>query len=47
MSGYNGSSFTDHRLAYHHIKENLNKYSLLIINDKMPKINALLLRPNY
>ena len=43
MSGYNVSSFTDPRLAYKHIKENLNKYSLLIINDKMPKINALFL----
>ena len=43
MSGYNVSSFTDSRLAYQHIKENLNKYSLLIINDKMPKINALFL----
>ena len=43
MSGYDVSSFTDPRLAYQHIKENLNKYSLLIINDKMPKINALLL----
>lgn len=43
MSGYNVSSFTDPRLAYQHIKENSNKYSLLIINDKMPKINALFL----
>jgi DNA-binding NtrC family response regulator len=43
MSGYNVSSFTDPRFAYQHIKENSKKYSLLIINDKMPKINALLL----
>ena len=43
MSGYNVSSFTDPRLAYQYIKENSNKYSLLIINDKMPKINALFL----
>ena len=43
MSGYNVSSFTDPRLAYQHIKENSNEYSLLIINDKMPKINVLLL----
>jgi len=42
MSGYNASSFTDPRLAYQYIKENSNKYSLLIINDKCPK-NALLL----
>ena len=43
MSGYDVSSFTDPCLAYQHIKENSNKYSFLIINDKMPKINALLL----
>ena len=43
MSGYNVSSFTDPRLAYQQIKENSNEYSLLIINDKMPKINALFL----
>ena len=44
MSGYhNVSSFTDARLAYQHIKSNSTEYSLLIINDKMPKINALLL----
>jgi two-component system C4-dicarboxylate transport response regulator DctD len=43
MSGYNISSFTDPRLAYQHIKQHSAEYSLLIINDKMPKINALLL----
>jgi DNA-binding NtrC family response regulator len=43
MSGYIVSSFTDARLAYQHIKEKSTEYSLLIINDKMPKINALLL----
>ena len=43
MSGYNVSSFTDPCLAYQQIKENSNEYSLLIINDKMPKINALFL----
>ena len=43
MSGYNVSSFTDARLAYQHIKANSTEYSLIIINDKMPKINALLL----
>ena len=43
MSGYNVSSFTDPRLAYQHIKANSTEYSLIIINDKMPKINALLL----
>ncbi len=43
MSGYNVSSFSDPNLAYQQIKENSNEYSLLIINDKMPKINALFL----
>ena len=43
MSGYNVSSFTDARVAYQHIKANSTEYSLIIINDKMPKINALLL----
>ena len=43
MSGYNVSSFNDPSLAYQQIKENPNKYSLLIINDKIPKINALYL----
>ena len=43
MSGYNVSSFTDPSLAYQQIKENSTEYSLLIINDKMPKINALFL----
>ena len=46
MSGYNVSSFSDPNLAYQQIKENSNEYSLLIINDKMPKINALFLIPN-
>ena len=43
MSGYNVSSFSDPSLAYQQIKQNSNEYSLLIINDKMPKINALFL----
>ena len=43
MSGYNVSSFSDPNLAYQQIKENSTEYSLLIINDKMPKINALFL----
>ena len=41
MSGYNVSSFTDPLLAYDHVKENPNKYSLLIIDDKMPNISGL------
>ena len=28
-------------LAYEHIKENTDKYSLLIIDDKMPDVNGL------
>ena len=44
MSGYyNVSSFTDPLLAYQHIKENPDKYSLLIIDDKMPNVNGLFL----
>jgi DNA-binding NtrC family response regulator len=44
MSGYdNVSSFTDPLLAYEHIKKNPNKYSLLIIDDKMPNVNGLFL----
>ena len=42
MSGYdNVSSFTDPLLAYEHIQENSDKYSLLIIDDKMPNVNGL------
>ena len=42
MSGYyDVSSFTDPLLAYEHIQENPNKYSLLIIDDKMPNISRL------
>jgi DNA-binding NtrC family response regulator len=31
MSGYQVHSFTDPLLAYEHIKENPNKYSLLVV----------------
>ena len=43
MSGYDDvSSFTDPVVAYEHIKENPNKYSLVIIDDdKMPGMNGL------
>ena len=41
MSGYDVSSFTDPLLAYEHIQENPNKYSLLIIDDKMSNISGL------
>jgi DNA-binding NtrC family response regulator len=44
MNGYhNVSTFTDPLLAYQHIQENPNKYSLLIIDDKMPNVNGLFL----
>jgi DNA-binding NtrC family response regulator len=44
MGGYhNISSFTDPLVAYEHIKENPNKFSLLIIDDKMPNVNGLFL----
>jgi DNA-binding NtrC family response regulator len=43
MSGYDVSSFTDPILAYEHIKENPNKYSLVITDDKMPDMNGLFL----
>ena len=42
MRGYHDiSSFTDPLLAYRHIQENPNKYSLLIIDDKISNINGL------
>jgi DNA-binding NtrC family response regulator len=44
MSGYDDvSSFTDPITAYEHIKENPNKYSLVIIDDKMHDMNGLFL----
>jgi DNA-binding NtrC family response regulator len=43
MSGYDVSSFTDPILAYEHIKEYPNKYSLVITDDKMPDMNGLFL----
>ena len=44
MSGYDDvSSFTDPIAAYEHIKEKPNKYSLVIIDDKMPDMNGLFL----
>jgi hypothetical protein len=45
MSGYHKiSSFTNPVVAYEHIKENPNKYLLVIItNDKMPDMNGLYL----
>ena len=44
MSGYyDVSSFSDPLLVYEHIKENPNKYSLVIADDKMPDMNGLFL----
>ena len=41
MSGYTVSSFSNPLLAYKKIKENPNEYSLVIIDEKIPKINGL------
>jgi DNA-binding NtrC family response regulator len=43
MSGYDVSGFTDPLLAHQHIRENPNKYSLVIIDNKMPDMNGLFL----
>jgi DNA-binding NtrC family response regulator len=43
MSGYVVSGFTEPIAAYEHIKENPNKYSLVITDDKMPDMNGLFL----
>ena len=41
MSGYDVSSFTDPLLAYQHIQENPNKYSLVIVDEKIFNMNGL------
>jgi DNA-binding NtrC family response regulator len=41
IRSYDVSSFSDPILAYEHIKKNSDKYSLLIIDDKMPNVNVL------
>ena len=41
MSGYQVHSFTDPLLAYEQIKENPDKYSLLITDYRMPQMNGL------
>ena len=43
ISNYDVCSFTDPTLAYEHIKENPDKYSLLITDYRMPQMNGLLL----
>jgi DNA-binding NtrC family response regulator len=41
MSGYTVSSFTDPLLAYRHIQENPDKYSLVIVDEKIFNLNGL------
>ena len=41
MSGYTVSSFTDPLLAYQHIQENPDKYSLVIVDEKIFNLNRL------
>ena len=41
MSGYTVSSFTDPLLAYQHIQENPDKYSLVIVDEKIFNLNGL------
>jgi len=41
MSGYTVSSFSDPLLAYWHIQENPNRYSLIIVDEKIFNLNEL------
>jgi DNA-binding NtrC family response regulator len=41
MSGYNVSSFIDPLLAYRHIQENPDKYSLVIVDEKIFNVKGL------
>ena len=41
MSGYDVSSFSDPLLAYEHIRDNPDKYSLIITDYKMPYMDGL------
>ena len=41
MSGYDVSSFSDPLLAYEHIRENPDKYSLIITDYRMPLMDGL------
>ena len=43
MNGYDVCSFTEPILAYNHIKENWRKYSLLITDHRMSRMNGLFL----
>ena len=41
MSGYGDSSFSDPLLAYEHIRDNPDKYSLIITDYRMPLMDGL------
>lgn len=41
MSGYDVSSFSDPILAYEHIRDNPDKYSLIITDYRMPQMDGL------
>lgn len=41
MSGYDVSSFSDPLLAYEHIRDNPDKYSLIITDYRMPLMDGL------
>lgn len=43
MSGYDVSSFSDPFLAYEHIRDNPDKYSLIITDYTMPQMDGLFL----
>lgn len=43
MNGYEICSFTNPHLAYEHIKDNPNKYSLVITDDKIFDMDGLFL----
>jgi DNA-binding NtrC family response regulator len=43
MSGYTVYKFTDSVLAYDYLKENLDKFSLLIVDYRMPNMSGMLL----
>src|ERR687897_945079 len=41
MSGYDVCSFSDPILAYEHIRDNPDKYSLIITDYRMPQMDGL------
>jgi DNA-binding NtrC family response regulator len=46
MSGYDVSSFSDPLLAYEHIRDNPDKYSLIITDYRMPLMDGLFFATN-